>query len=84
MSIIKPSRSDKIFSILTLMNPNAGFATHKLKPLEVSERTKILYSEVASEIVFESSNACNIIATDNHIININQKKCVSLQCLSKK
>ena len=79
MSFIKSSRSNQICGILTLMNLNARFVTNKLKSEEVSERTKILHLEMASKMMFEGSNASDIIATDNHIININQKECVSLR-----
>jgi hypothetical protein len=72
--ITKSSTSKEILDILFLRNIKAIRNRGNLNPKKVAKRTKISHKKLLAKAGLKKGNILRIIAGDDHIINIEEKK----------
>ena len=67
----------KILNILLLREIDASRRGRDLKTKKVMERTKIRHQELITEALLHKVNELRVITGDDHVINIEKKKCAA-------
>jgi hypothetical protein len=67
---------EKILNILLLGEVDALRSGRDLKTKKVMKRTKIRHQELITEAHLHKVNELRVITGDDHVINIEKKKCV--------
>jgi hypothetical protein len=75
--IPKSSTSKKILDILFLGDRKTLRSGGNLNPMKIAERTKISHKKLIMKISLNKGNILRIITSDDHVVNIEEKKSVS-------
>jgi hypothetical protein len=75
--IPKSSTSKKILDILFLRDRKTIRSGGNLNPKKVAERTKISHKKLVTKTGLNKGNILRIITSDDHVVNIEEKKSAS-------
>jgi hypothetical protein len=73
--ITKSDMSKKVLDILLLGDKEAIRGRRNLNPKEATKRTKISHKKLHTETGLNKGNILKVITSDDHVIDIEQKKC---------
>jgi hypothetical protein len=77
--IPKSSTSKKILNILFLGDRKTIRSSGNLNPKKVAKKTKISHKKLVTKTGLNKSNILRIITSDDHIVNIEEKKSASIR-----